>query len=169
MKRILAVITAFFLSFPAYADSLGSAVGGTAANQSSAAGCINQTPSLSAGQQAALSCDASGNLKTNTSASVTVAPLTSTNLSSTISVTNTFQSIQASTAGRKGCLIQNQSTTNAMWVFFGAIGSATKASSFILDSSHGLQISCAVGGLGVLTDQVSITGTSADAFAANFQ
>lgn len=103
------------------------------------------------------------------STSVTVAPLTSTNLSGTIAVTNTFQSIQISTAGRKGCLIQNQSTTDPMWVFFGPIGSATKGTSFELDSTHGLAISCSVGGLGVVTDQVSITGTGTDAFTANFQ
>lgn len=102
-------------------------------------------------------------------ATVAVAPLTSTNLSSTVAVTNTFQSIQVSTAGRNGCLIQNQSTSNTMWVYFGAIGGATKAKSFQLDSTHGLAISCSVGGLGVLTDQVSITGTAADAFTANFQ
>jgi len=103
------------------------------------------------------------------SATVAVSPLTSTNLSGTIAVTNTFQSIQVSTAGRQGCLIQNQSTTDQMWVYFGAIGGATKAKSFILDTAHGLAISCAVGGLGVLTDQVSITGTAPDGFTANFQ
>lgn len=120
--------------------------------------------------------DNSGNLSTNATltGSVTVGSispnaLTSTNLSGTISVTNTFQSIQALTAGRKGCLIQNQSLTDTMWVFFGPIGSATKATAFELDPQHGLAISCAVPGLGVATDQVSITGTSTDAFTANFQ
>lgn len=107
------------------------------------------------------------------SASVSVAPLTSTNLSGTISVTNTFQSIQASTAGRNGCLIQNNSTANEMWVYFGAIGGATKGKSFGLppgtSTAPGGSISCSVGGLGVLTDQVSITGTATDAFTANFQ
>jgi len=105
----------------------------------------------------------------STTATVAVAPLTSTNLSSTVAVTNTFQSIQVLTSGRNGCTIQNQSTADTMWVFFGPIGSATKATSFELDTSHGLAISCAVGGLGVLTDQVSITGTATDAFTANFQ
>jgi hypothetical protein len=101
---------------------------------------------------------------------VTVQALTSTNLSGTVSVTNTFQSIQASTALRQGCTIENQSTTDIMWVFFGAIGGATKAKAFpIGGGSFPPAISCAVGGLGVLTDQVSITGTSADTFAANFQ
>lgn len=104
-------------------------------------------------------------------AATVVAPsqLGSTNLSSTIAVTNTFQSVQAFNSGRSGCLIQNQSTTNTMWVFFGPVANATKAKSYMLDSTHGLQISCSVGGTSVLLDQVSITGTSTDSFAANFQ
>lgn len=102
------------------------------------------------------------------SASVAVAPLTSTNLSGTISVTNTFQSIQVSTVGRNGCTVQNTSGNgDAMWVFFGAIASATKPISFKL--ADGQALNCAVGGLGVATDQVSITGTAADTFAASFQ
>ena len=173
MKRILAVMVALFLAPPAYGDPLGSALGGAAGNQSSGAGCIYNSPqlNLSPGQQATLSCDVNGKLVVNAtlSASIAISPLTSTNLSSTISVTNTFQPIQVSTGGRNGCLIQNQSTTDPMWVYFGAIGGATKAKSFELDTSHGLAISCSVGGLGVLTDQVSITGTSTDGFTANFQ
>lgn len=109
------------------------------------------------------------NATVSATATVAVAPLTSTNAAGSISVTNTFQSIQASTAGRNGCLIQNQSIANQMWVYFGAIGTATKAKSFILDTSHGLAISCAVGGLGVVTDQISITGTSGDLYNANLQ
>lgn len=93
----------------------------------------------------------------------------STNLSGTIAVSNTFQSIQASNSTRQGCLIQNQSTTDQMWVFFGPIANATKGKSFILDSTHGLQIGCPTGANGVLSDQVSITGTSSDAYTANFQ
>jgi hypothetical protein len=100
------------------------------------------------------------------SASVAVAPLTSTNISGTVAVTNTFQSIQVSTAGRNGCLVQNNGT-HTMWVYFGAIGSATEAAAYQL--AAGLSVSCAVGGIGVLTDQVSITGTATDAFFANFQ
>ena len=173
MKRILAALAAVFISTAALADSQGSATGGTPGTQSTAAGCTYNSPglTLSPGQQATLQCTSSGQLIVNAtvSASVAVAPLTSTNLSGTISVTNTFQSIQVSTAGRNGCLIQNQSTTDPMWVYFGAIGGATKAKSFELDSTHGLAISCSVGGLGVLTDQVSITGTSTDGFTANFQ
>ncbi len=97
---------------------------------------------------------------------ITPGGLTSTNLSSTIAVTSTFQSIQVSTAGRKGCVVQNNGTHN-MNVFFGAIGSATAGSSVVL--ATGQAVSCAVGGLGVLTDQVSITGTSGEAFFAAVQ
>jgi hypothetical protein len=128
-----------------------------------------------AGTNRAITQDVNGKSCVNAtvSATVTVAALTSTNLSSTISVTNTFQSIQASTAGRNGCLIQNNSQANEMWVFFGPIGSATKATAFGLPpgtaTTPGGSIACAVGGLGVLTDQVSITGTATDTFTANFQ
>lgn len=123
----------------------------------------------SAGQNRPITQDTGGRQCGNASASLTTQALTSSNLASSVAVTNTFQSIQVATAGRQGCLIQNQSTTNAMWVYFGSIGGATKAKSFILDSAHGLAISCAVGGLGVATDQVSITGTATDLFNASFQ
>jgi hypothetical protein len=100
-----------------------------------------------------------------------VAPsqLGSTPASGTIAVSNTFQSIHVFDSNRSGCLIQNQSSTDQMWVYFGPIASATKGGSFILDSAHGLAISCSVGGTSVLRDQISITGTATDAFAANFQ
>lgn len=93
-------------------------------------------------------------------------PLQSGNVSSTIAVTNTFQSLQAQTTVRKGCLIENNGT-HLMYVFWGPVASATTSNSFIL--AAGLSVSCAVGGTSTLTDQVSITGTSGDAFFANFQ
>ena len=40
----------------------------------------------------------------------------SNNLSSTISVTNTFQSVQVLNQGRTACTIQNNSSGNSMWV-----------------------------------------------------
>lgn len=110
-------------------------------------------------------------LAANAYGATVVAPSqnSSGNLSGTIAVSNTFQSIQVFNRGRTGCLIQNQSTSNTMWVYFGPVASATKAASFILDTAHGLSISCAVGGTSVVDDQVSITGTATDAFVANFQ
>jgi len=92
---------------------------------------------------------------------------TSTNASSTITVTNTFQSIFAqstSDRGRTGCTIQNNSVGgNNMFVFFGAIASATSPTSVQL--TPGQSVNCEVGGI-VLKDQVSITGTAGDQFFA---
>lgn len=88
-----------------------------------------------------------------------------TAVSSTIAVTNTFQSVFASSAGRTGCLIQNTGT-NPMYVFFGAIASATTAASVKL--SAGQSVNCQSGGI-VITDQVSITGTATETFYAASQ
>jgi len=110
--------------------------------------------------------DATGKLCVNATTTVGVAALTSTIRSSTISVSNTFQSIQALTTGRNGCTVQNTGT-HTMWVYFGAIGSATEATAIQL--AAGQPVSCAVGGIGVATDQISITGTAGDTFFASTQ
>lgn len=88
---------------------------------------------------------------------------TSTNASSTIGVTNTFQSVFAANTLRTSCTIQNNASSNAMYVFFGAIASATTGASVKL--AAGQSVNCSVNGI-VLTDQVSVTGTSSDAFFA---
>lgn len=91
--------------------------------------------------------------------------VTSTNNSSTIAVTNTFQSIwiaNITNRGRAGCTIQNNGTHN-MYVFFGPIASATLSNSVIITAGNPTY--CGFGGI-VLQDQVSITGTSGDAFFA---
>ena len=90
--------------------------------------------------------------------------VTTTNLSSTIAVTNTFQSIQVATV-RNGCTIQNNSA-RTMWVYFGPIGSATQGAS--VQIATGSLASCVMGGI-VLNDQISITGTAGDAFYAGVQ
>jgi len=74
VRKVVAWCFSFVLyALPCFADSQGSATGGTAGTQSTAAGCIFQTPALSATvPQAALSCDASGNLKIVVSPSPTV-------------------------------------------------------------------------------------------------
>lgn len=101
----------------------------------------------------------------------TPSPLRSTVYSSSVAVTNTFQSLQVATLGggpyRLGCLIQNKGA-NSMWVFFGPIASATKNLSYILVTGAP-PISCATLTGGVLQDQVSVTGTAGDLFAATFQ
>lgn len=106
-------------------------------------------------------------------------PVTSVDASSTITVTNTFQSVFTAAGGtgsaraaRQGCLIQNNGS-NTMWVFAGPIANATKATSFqLIAPTTGVQggsFSCATGGGGILQDQISITGTSGDAFTAKRQ
>lgn len=92
-------------------------------------------------------------------------PKPSTNVSGTIAVTNTFQSVIASALGRASCSVQNNGS-NAMYVFFGPIANATTSNSVKL--STGQSVSCTAGGV-VLTDQVSITGTNGDVFFAAWQ
>lgn len=83
----------------------------------------------------------------------------------TITVTDTFQSVIAAsttTTGRLSCALQNQGT-HVMYVFFGPIADATKAKSIQLQA--GQAVNCNVGNV-VLKDQVSVTGTSGDAYWA---
>ena len=91
--------------------------------------------------------------------------VTSQNYSTTIAVTNTFQSIWAtntSTRGRAGCTVQNTGT-NPQYVYFGAIATATISKSAKIIA--GQSLNCNVGGI-TLQDQVSITGTSGETFYA---
>lgn len=90
--------------------------------------------------------------------------LTTTNASGAITTGGTFQSILASSSTRKGCLVQNPLTaTETLYVYFGANGSATTANAIGL--GPGASVTCAVGGLGVATDNVSATApTSAHAY-----
>lgn len=90
----------------------------------------------------------------------------SSNSSGTIAVTNTFQSIwtaSTATTGRVSCAIQNKGAADPMYVYFGAIAGAAIAKSVKLTTST--MMNCTVFGM-VLKDQVSITGTSGDAFFA---
>lgn len=95
-----------------------------------------------------------------------VRPVQTTNLSGTLAASGPFQSIQTADANRSACLIQNNSAAAKMYVFFGPIASATTAKSVVLDA--GKSVSCNNGPV-VATDQVSISGTSGDAFLAVFQ
>lgn len=95
-----------------------------------------------------------------------------TNASTTITTTNTFQSIFAASSNpkaqggtgavRSSCTVQNNGT-HTMYVYFGPIASATTATSVQLAAAQSLN--CNVGPV-VLSDQISITGTSGDAFYA---
>lgn len=88
-----------------------------------------------------------------------------TNSSSTIAVTNTFQSIWVASidrTGRVACTVQNTGT-NPMYVFFGPIADATIAKSVKLTA--GQAATCNNGPV-VLRQQVSITGTATETFYA---
>lgn len=84
------------------------------------------------------------------------------NVSTTIAVTNTFQSLWLASNVRTGCTIVNYGS-NTMWVFFGPIASATKATSIQLAVNQAVY--CTLGDI-VLNTQVSITGTATEAFYA---
>jgi hypothetical protein len=94
--------------------------------------------------------------------------VTSVNYSSTIVATNTFQSIwvaNTTSRGRAGCTVQNNGT-HVMYVYFGAIASATTPNAVNL--SAGQSVRCNNSGI-TLQDQVSITGTLGDRFYASQQ
>jgi hypothetical protein len=93
-------------------------------------------------------------------------PVPSTNYSGTIASTGTFQLIQGQANGRIGCTVQNNGT-HTMYVFFGPPANATTATAAQL--SAGQSLNCGIGANIVAKDSVSITGTSGDAFFANFQ
>ena len=91
--------------------------------------------------------------------------VTTKNSSSTIGSTGVFQSLWAATVlpqRRAACTVQNNGT-HTMYVFFGPIASATTATSITL--AAGQSVTCNTTG-STLQDQVSITGTTSDAFYA---
>lgn len=64
MRKILVTSLAWLMLIgQAFADSQGSATGGTAGTQSTLAGCLQQSGSPTSGQQLGLSCDINGDLK----------------------------------------------------------------------------------------------------------
>ena len=106
--------------------------------------------------------DQNGNKCTNSTGTVTTTPLalTTTPTGSTVTTHGTFQSALASSATRKGCLLQNTSA-DTEYVFFGATGSATTSNSFQV-SPNGGTINCATQSGGVLTDNIAITSKTTD-------
>lgn len=155
------------------ADPQGGGPGGTpgpAANTSYQVGCVYTAAGVapSTGQQMGLPCDASGRLITSAtvSATVGVAALTTIPVGGTITTHLTFQTALAANGSRNGCTIQNRSTDTEL-VYFGSNGSATSAKAFALGPAAatggaGGAISCAVGGLGVATDNIAITSLVTD-------
>lgn len=89
----------------------------------------------------------------------------SNNASGSIVSGGTYQQVFAQASGRSGGIIQNNGA-NTMWVFFGPIENATHATSVVL--LPGQMVSCNIG-TSVLTDEVSIDGTSLEPFYAAWQ
>ena len=83
----------------------------------------------------------------------------------TTGVGGAFQSVLAANPNRFGCAVQNNSA-HTIYVFFGVLASATTGKSAVL--TPGATAYCNVGPV-VLIDQVSVSGTSGDAFYASQQ
>lgn len=99
------------------------------------------------------------------SAAVSVPTGSTTNLSGTVAVTNTFQSVQSANAARCGGLIQNNGL-NPMYVFFGPLANAAKAKAVVL--AAGVTMPLTAPGVCVM-DEICITGTAGDAFYCGVQ
>jgi len=84
----------------------------------------------------------------------------------TIVITSTFQQILAGNGTRRGCTIQNQGS-HVMYVYPGVTTAATTAASLLLQP--GQTFLCQATGSSVITDPISMTGTSGDAWVANEQ
>lgn len=121
------------------------------------------TLTVTVGNPAAVSGGGGGGGNVTVTAGFTA---TTTEAAGTVTTHATFQSALASNSSRKGCTIQNTST-DIEYVFFGATGSATTSNAFALGAAAGAggqggSITCAIGGLGVATDNVAITSKTAD-------
>jgi hypothetical protein len=107
-----------------------------------------------------------GSVTQGTSPWVTApATATTTIVGSTIAASGVFQTALAASATRLGCTLQNQGAS-PMYVFPGALGSATEAASFIV--APGGSISCNVSGV-VITDAINVTGMVGDAYVISNQ
>ncbi len=94
--------------------------------------------------------------------------VTSSDYSGTIASTNTFQSVFAASSGsrgRLGCNVTNNGAAT-MFIYLGALADATTPKSIQL--AAGATYNCTTGTI-VVTDQLSITGTSGQPFAAKQQ
>lgn len=88
----------------------------------------------------------------------TITPTVATTTEVSVAPTaTTFASLLATSATRKGCLVQNIGTTLG-YIYFGTTGSATTANSFQI--AAGSAISCATQTGAVLTDNIAGTCAS---------
>lgn len=130
-------------------------------------GCTYQSSgqSITTGNAGFVQCNSGGQLIVGLSGS-TPQGATTTTAGGSIAVTNTFQQALAANANRRSCLLQNKGS-NTMYVYFGAIGSATTPLG--LELSNKASVSCASFSGIVATDAVNVTGTSGDLFVVTSQ
>lgn len=119
------------------------------------------------GQTQPCSQDTNGHIRTLTTATIGVVPLTTTQAKITIAVTGTYQQALPSTVGRKGCTVQYIAVAGTKgFVFLGAAPPNTTTS---FQLTNGQSLNCAVGGLGVASDAINVTATTNDIFIVSNQ
>jgi hypothetical protein len=90
----------------------------------------------------------------------------------TVAVTNTYVLALAANTARAGCAIQYipAANTDVGYVFFGASPADTTTSFRLGDTAPEFSgMTCAIGGTGVATDSIFVTGTSGDIFIVSSQ
>lgn len=82
--------------------------------------------------------------------------------------TTTFTQIQAQNGGRHDCIIENNSSGNSMYIYFGTCANATSATSYVLSNTAGANVyRCASPGI-LTIDSICIAGTNNDKYTALF-
>lgn len=131
MNRFFAVILATLITSSAYADSLGSAAGGTAANQSSMAGglCQSSPSALTNGQQAGLLIDCTTHALITSGGGGggggTVTPTNSAGAYSAVTVGTSASTAITAAACKVFCEIVNDSPSATICVNVGASATIT--------------------------------------------
>ena len=156
MRKLL-----FLLAILCTWPSIGYAAGfvGVTGDTVATCGTPNTTPAVAQPGQVTIDQNGKACVNATVSASIAVAPVTTTVTAPTVTTGGTFQSVLSSNASRNGCLVQNPvAATETLFVYFGTNASASTAKSISL--SPGSAVTCAVGGLAVATDNVSVTATT---------
>lgn len=124
MNRFAAVLSVFLCIFPAlsWADSLGSAQGGQAANQSNLSGCIYRAtpPVLTNGQQVGQQCNPSG--------VPVIGPTNSAGAYSAQTVGTSASTIIVASACKVFCDVYNTSSTATICINVGAAATISNGS-----------------------------------------
>lgn len=103
----------------------------------------------------------------NTTSTVSSTGKTTTQAKVTVAATNTYQTGLAASSTRAGCTIQYVAVAGTKgYVYFGSAPADTTTS---FQLTNGQSLSCAVGGVAVATDIITITATQNDIFIVSNQ